>query len=283
MGDAPLTVGSWALGRRIMRFRKAAGLSGEQLAKALKVSQPTVTRIEKGKHRLTAPQLTNVCKALSISPEDAAKLETARVEALKPDWRQEYQNIIDGPLGDVLGLESGAAKIRAYDASFVPGLLQTEEYAAAVMREMPYARESQVRRWVELRMRRQEGVRTGKQQLVGVVNWHAVVQEVGGRAVMRRQIEHLRKCSEQDNIMFRIAPKSAGAHAGYGSSYTILEFDDEIDLPTVVCCDTLTSQLIYEQPNRVETYVQSFDMMWPSVLGFAETMSYLERVEADHR
>jgi transcriptional regulator with XRE-family HTH domain len=282
LGDAPLTVGGWALGRRIRRYRDAAGITAERLAKMLKVSQPTVTRIEKGRHRLTHKQLTDVCKGLNIDPAEAAALEVARQEAQQPDWRQDYQNIIDGLLGDVLGLESGAARIRAYDASFVPGLLQTEEYARAVMREMPYVRESQIRRQVELRMRRQEGVLTGRQHLVAVVNWHALVQEVGGADVMRRQIRHLRECAHRENIMFRVAPRSAGAYAGYGTSYTILDFDHDIDLPTVVCSDTLISSLIYEQPGKVETYTQSFDMMWPTVLGEPETLDYLDTVEADH-
>ena len=282
MGDAALTVGGWALGRRIRRYRDAAGITAEQLAKALKVTQPTVSRIEKGRHRLTAKQLADVCRGLGIGPDETDALERARQDAQQPDWRQDFQNVIDGPLGDVLGLESGAARIRAYDTSFVPGLLQTEDYAFAVMREMPYARDSQVRRQVELRMRRQEGIRSGRQRLVAVVNWHALVQEVGGPAVMRRQIQHLRDSAQRDNIMFRVVPARSGAHAGYGTSYTILEFDDRVELPTVVCCDTLTSQLIYEQHEKVETYTQSFDMMWPSVLGFPETIDYLTTVEADH-
>lgn len=283
MADVALTAASWALGRRIMRFRKAAGWSGEQLAKAITVSQPTVTRIEKGKHRLTPAQLASVCLALDIDADEAGELEAARQAALQPDWRQDYLNIIDGPLGDVLGLESGAATLRAYDASFIPGVLQTEEYATAVMREVPYIRASQITRRVELRMRRQDGVRAGRQQLVAVVNWHALVQQVGGAQVMRRQVRHLLQCAERDNIMFRVVPRTAGAHAGYGASYTILDFDADVELPTVVCCDTLVSSLIYEQPERVETYVQSFAMMWPSVLGYTETISYLESLEAEHR
>ncbi len=286
MGDAALTVASWALGRRIRRYCEAADVKADKLAKALKVSQPTVTRIWKGKHRLTPKQLGDVCKALNVPAEEAAQLEIARQEALQPDWRQDYTNIIDGPLGDVLGLESGAARIRAHDPNFVVGLLQTEEYATAVMREMPYARESTIRRYVELRMRRQEGVESGRQQLVAVVGWNALVQEVGrlhlGPGVMKRQVQHLIECAHRENIMFRIAPAKAGAYAGYGSSYTILEFDQDVELPTVVCCDTLVSQLIYEQPDKVETYTQSFDMMWPSVLKLPETLDYLASVEAAH-
>ncbi|MGH3568543.1 MAG: helix-turn-helix domain-containing protein [Pseudonocardia sp.] len=283
MGDSPITVGSWALGRQLAQYRKQAGLSGQDLAKRLKFSQPTVTRMDKGRHRWTETQLRKVCDVLGISPADAAALELARQDALQPDWRQEFPRLTDGPLGDVLGMESGAKRLRIHDGQLVPGLVQTEEFATALMTEAPYIRASEVKRRVELRMRRQEGITSGRQQLVAVLGEGAFRQGVGGPGVMRRQLAHLREQATRANVMIRALPFAAGSYAALGSSFTILDFDDTIDLPTVVCCDTLTSALIYETVETVETYTQSFGMMWPRALGETETIELLDKVESDFR
>lgn len=278
MGDAQLTVASWALGRKIAEYRKVAALTATEVAKALKVTQPTVTKIERGKHKLTPRQFATLCRVLSISPGDQAELEQVRVAAEMADWRQDYGGLLDGPFGDVLGLESGAASAHIFNSSFVPGVLQTAEYAGAWMRQMPYVRESEVERRVELRMRRQERVQSGELQVVAVVNWSAVEQELGDRAVQVDQVRRLRECMEWPNVIFRVVPASAGAYAGYGSSWTTLSFPKEIPLPQVVACDTLTSALIYEEPAKVEIYTQSFNMIWPRVLSKSATAKYLEKL-----
>ncbi|WP_190824784.1 helix-turn-helix domain-containing protein [Saccharopolyspora pogona] len=281
MGDAPLTVGSYALGNRLRRYRTEIGLSAADVARTVGVTQPTVTRIERGKHRLTPKQLTSLCEIYELSPDDRATLEEVRVTATKPDWRQDYQQLIDGPLGDVLGLETGATKIRGHDGQLILGLLQTEEYATSLMQEAPYIRAVEIQRRVALRMRRQEGVLHGRQELIAVIGEGALRQQVGGIDVMRRQIAHLRDLSERDNIMIRMLPYTAGAHAALGSAFNILDFDSTIDLPTVVCVDTLTSALIYEQPERVETFTQSFDMMMVRTLGETETIKQLDQIDCD--
>ncbi|HEV8557882.1 MAG TPA: helix-turn-helix transcriptional regulator [Actinophytocola sp.] len=278
MGDAPLTVGSWALGRRLARYRDERDLTGTAVAKALGVSQPTVTRIEKGKHRLTTVQLKKLCKLYSVTRDEAAELESARVLAQQPDWRQDYGRLLDGPLGDVLGIETGARRIRMHSGELVPGLLQTEEYTTALMVEAPYIRATEVKRRVELRMRRQEGVISGSQELVVTLGEAAVREAIGGPAVMRRQLAHLREQAAKPNIMIRLKPFAAGAHAALGSPFSILEFDADMDLPTVVAVETMTSVLIYEQTHQVETYTQSYDMLMAKALGEVDTIEHLEKI-----
>src|SRR6266702_7378765 len=119
MGNTPLTTASWALGRRLRRYREAKGLDGKDVAALLRVTGPTVTRFEKGKLRLTEQQLGKLCAAYEVSDDDAAALEVVRVESLQPDWRQDFPKLTDGPLGDVLGMETGAARIKAVDGLLV--------------------------------------------------------------------------------------------------------------------------------------------------------------------
>ena len=274
MGDAPLTVGSWALGRRLTRYRDAAGLKGVEVAKALGLTQPSVTRIERGKHRLTPAQLTKLCSLYGIDADAVAELESARVLASQPDWRQDYGRLLDGPLGDVLGIETGARRIRVHSGELVPGFLQIEDYATALMVEAPYIRATEVRRRVEMRMRRQEGIASGRQELVVVI---------GEAAVMRRQLAHLREQAARPNVMIRLKPFAAGAHAAIGSRFSILDFDADIDLPTVVAIETMTSSLIYEQADQVETYTQSYDMLMTKTLGETETIEQLDKIEYESR
>jgi len=101
--------------------------------------------------------------------------------------------------------------------------------------------------------------------------------------VMRRQLIHLCEQAARPNVMIRLKPFAAGAHAALGSSYWILDFDDDIDLPTVVTVDTLTSSLIYEQAQQVETYTQSYDMLMTKTLGEAETIEHLDKIEYKSR
>lgn len=283
MGDAPLTVGSWALGRRLARYRDELDLTGTAVAKALGVSQPTVTRIEKGKHRLTTVQLKKLCKLYSVTSDEAAELESARVVASQPDWRQDYGRLLDGPLGDVLGIETGARRIRVNNGQLVPGLLQTEEYATALMIEAPYIRATEVKRRVEMRLRRQEGVSSGRQELVAVIGEAAVREAVGGPALMRRQLAHLRELADRSNVMIRLKPFATGAHAAIGSSFWILDFDANTYLPTVIAVETMTSSLIYEQAQQVETYTQSYDMLMTKTLSEAETIEHLDKIEHESR
>lgn len=263
MPDVPLTAGSWAVGNTLRGYRLQAEMSAAAAAKAIGVSQPTITRIERGRHRLTRPQLAALTTTYDIPYAAATELERILPTLGLPDWRQDYGSLLDGPFGDVLGLETGASHIRAFDAQLPLGLLQTEEYAAALMQAAPYIRRSEVDRRVELRRRRQQGVLNGDQQLVAVIGEAAVQQLVGGAGVMARQVEHMIELSQLPNVMLRLLPFTAGATAATGASFTILDFPPSIDLPTVIAVDTLTSALIYEQPERVATYVQSFDMMWP--------------------
>lgn len=258
-------------------------LKGAAVAKALGVSQPTVTRIEKGKHRLTPAQLTKLCKLYRIGPDEVTELESARVLALQPDWRQDYARLLDGFLGDVLGIETGAQRIRMHSGELIPGLLQTEDYASALMIEAPYIRATEVKRRVELRMRRQDGITSGRQELIVVIGEAAVRETIGGPAVMRRQLDHLRAQAARPNVMIRLKPFAAGAHAAIGSTFWILDFDADIDLPTVVAVETMTSSLIYEQAHQVETYTQSYDMLMTKTLGEAETIERLDKIEYESR
>jgi hypothetical protein len=221
-----------------------------------------------------------VCELLGVSPADAAALELARQDALLPDWQQEYARLTDGPLGDVLGLETGAKRLRIHDGLLIPGLLQTEEFATALILEAPYIRKTEVKRRVEMRMRRQEGITSGRQQLIAIVGEAVLRQKVGGAGVMRRQLGHLCEQATRGNVMLRVIPFAAGAYAGFGTAFTVMDFDGGPGdgLPTVVACDTLTSARVYETPETVEKYTQSFDMMVPRALGETETIELLDKI-----
>lgn len=279
MSDAPLTVGGWTLGRVFKKMRTDLDLTTTQVAKALKVSQPTVSRIESGRHRLTPNQFGVLCKLYKVAREDERELDRARIDVQQPDWRQEYSTVLDGPLGDVLGLETGASRFRVLKTSFYPAMLQTEDYAAAVLREMPFTRESEVSRRVELRMRRKKAFQSGSQKLIALASFAVVEQEIGGREVAAGQVRNVLNSIEQENIRFRVLAPSSGGHPGHGTDCTIMDFPDAVGLPTVVWCENLVSSLIYEQPKKVETFTTSFDMAWPHALDEAETFEYLKSVE----
>ncbi|GGM79526.1 transcriptional regulator [Longimycelium tulufanense] len=279
MGNPTLTVGSWALGRRLREIRESQGLTSTDVARRLKLSQPTVTRAESGRHRLTRPQLAKLCRTYGIPDAEAAELERIRQAAAEPNWLQDYGSLVDGPVGDVFGLESGASVVSTFESILIPGLLQTERYARAVISAAsPYIRATEVDRRVDLRMARKRRL-TGNNPLTvrAVIAEAALCQLIGGPEVMREQLDALR-AMEHDHILVRVLPSSVGAHPALGSAFSIFEFSAAEGLPPVVCVDTITSALIVEKSHQVAAYTLSFDVVAALAAGERESVELIDHI-----
>jgi transcriptional regulator with XRE-family HTH domain len=260
------------LGRRLTRLRVATGKSRREVAEArLGISEPTLHRIETGKVPVTVANVRALCwlygadasitDALAELALGTSQEEWWDASPVIPDWFKLY-----------VGLEASASRIRSYDGEVVPGELQTEQYARAVFAaEQPPDPEA-ADRHVKLRMQRQQALfnrRPEPPQVCTVLGEGALTRPVGGEAVLRAQIEHLRRVAERDNIQIKVLPWSVGAHAAMAGAFRILDFDDPDD-PDVVYLESHVGALYLEEPAEVDEYRRVFDLISKDAIHVAD-------------
>ena len=209
--------------------------------------------------------------------ERAGLLALAR-EANTPGWWQGYSDILPHWVEPYFGLEAAASFIRTYELQFVPGLLQTDGYARAVIRLGNAGNEEEVARRTEARMSRQEILkREDPPRMWAVVDEAALRRPIGGRAVMKEQIRHLTEMSEHPEVTLQVLPFSAGGHPALGGPFTILRFA-EPDLRDVVYIEQLTSALYLDKATEVDSYLEVMEQLCLQAQPTAKTMDILRRI-----
>jgi hypothetical protein len=191
--------------------------------------------------------------------EREALLSLAR-EANNPGWWHRYGDILPPWFQSYLGLEAAASLIRTYEVQFVPGLLQSRDYArAVVLLGHGQAPDAEIERRVDLRMQRQQLLtRPDPPQLWAVVDEAALRRPIGGRDVIRNQIQALIEATTLPSIRLQVIPFLAGGHAAAGGAFSILRFPDQ-DLPDVVYIEQLTSALYLDKLDDVDHYAAAME------------------------
>ncbi len=251
-----------ALGRRLTRLRTATGKSRREVAEAkLGISEPTLHRIETGKVPVTVANVRALCwlygadasitDALAELALGTSQEEWWDANPVLPDWFKLY-----------VGLEASASRICSYDGEVVPGELQTEQYARSVFgAEQPTDVETADRQ-VKLRLQRQQALfgRSPAPEIVTVIGEGALTRPVGGEAVLKAQLEHLREMAGRDHVEIKVLPFSVGAHAAMAGAFRILDFEDPED-PDVVYLEPHVGAIYLEEPAEVEEYRRIFKLV----------------------
>jgi transcriptional regulator with XRE-family HTH domain len=278
------TVQRLVLGSQLHRLREAHGITAVQAAEAIRGSHSKITRMEHGrvssKERDVADLLT--LYGVTDSEERAALLNLAR-EANTPGWWHAYSDILPSWLEPYVGLEAAASVISTYQIQIIPGLLQTEGYARALIRQGSAASEEEIARRGELRASRQEILRRpDAPQLWVVVDESALRHPVGSREVVREQIEYLIAMADHPAVTLQILPFSAGAHPAMGGPFTILRFA-EPDLGDIVYIEQLTSALYLDRPVEVDSYREVMNELCHQAEPPGRTAGILRRILWDVR
>ncbi|MFD3456157.1 helix-turn-helix domain-containing protein [Streptomyces sp. NPDC058691] len=251
------------LGTQLRRLREASHISREDAGEAIRGSHAKISRLELGrvgyKERDVADLLT--LYGVTDETERADFLNLAR-QASTPGWWHRYGDVLPGWFETLVGLEEAASIIRTYEVQFIPGLLQTEDYARSVIRlGHPRASGVEVERRVALRMARQRLLTApGAPRLWAVVDEAALRRTLGGREAMRGQLERLIEVAALPNVTLQIAPFSVGGLATAGGPVTILRFL-EPDLPDIVYLEQLTSSLYLDKQEDVDNYLAVMDRL----------------------
>jgi transcriptional regulator with XRE-family HTH domain len=257
------TVGQVVLGRRLQDLRERAGLKREEAAHLLRVAPATVRRMETAEVALKIPYLQMLLKSYGISEEEADAFVALAEDANRPGWWQRFHDILPGWFSMYVSLEGAASLIRSYEPHFVPGLLQTEDYARAVLRSgaIGQTRPEDIERHVALRMQRQELLtRENAPRLWVVMDETALRRPVGDADLMRGQIDRLLKASKLPNVTLQVAPFSSGPHPGTYGPFVLFRFAVP-ELPDMVYSEYLTGAVYLDARAEVATHLEVMDRM----------------------
>src|SRR5215469_13866866 len=241
-GPAAPTVLRILLGTQLRRLRESRNVTAQEAARAIRGSESKISRIELGRNAVREVDIADLLNLYGIT--DAAEREellTLASQANQQGWWHRYQDVLPLWFQSYIGLEESAESIRSFDTQFVPGLLQTEEYAAAVIQLGRYARD-ETDRMVYLRKERQRRF------------------AAGGLAMMRRQLKHLLDISDRPGLTIQISPFLTGASYAAPGSFSILQFATD-DLPDIVYVEQLTSAVYLDKRADVDRYIEAMNQI----------------------
>ncbi|MFD5032242.1 helix-turn-helix domain-containing protein [Streptomyces sp. NPDC058220] len=278
------TVGQVVLGRRLQDLRERCGLKREEAAKLLRVAPATIRRMETAEVALKIPYVQVLLKAYGIPEDEAAAFVELTEEANKPGWWQRFHDILPDWFSMYVSLEGAAALLRTYEPHFVPGLLQTEEYARSVMNAgaVGQARPEDIERHVALRMERQSLLtRTDAPKFWVIMDETVLRRPVGSSPdVMREQIDRLIDASTLSNVTLQIAEFSSGHHPGTYGPFVIFRFAVP-ELPDMVYSEYLTGAVYLDARPEVATHLEVMDRMAAQAATAQRTKEILKDVRKE--
>ncbi|MCX4666376.1 helix-turn-helix domain-containing protein [Streptomyces sp. NBC_01381] len=248
------TVRRRRLGQELRRLRELKGMTAEEVAERLLVSQSKISRLENGRRSISQRDVRDLCGVYEV--EDHRIVDS--LMQMAKDSRQQgwWHSFGDIPYSVYIGLETDAASLRVYDPQVVPGLLQTRAYAEALITgALPETTPTDIEKRVQVRVRRQERISAPENplRLWTVLDESALRRVVGSKHLMRDQLEHLVEQSQLPHVTVQVIPFDMGAHPGLNGQYAILEFPDAAD-SSVVYIEGVTSDLYLEKANDVQQY-----------------------------
>ena len=251
------------LGAQLRRLRERQGITREEAGYAIRASGSKMSRLELGRVGFKERDVTDLLTLYGVTSEtDRETLLALAQDANSPGWWHRYGDVLPGWFETYVGLEEAATLVRTYELQFIPGLLQTEDYARAVIAlGNSSSPPEEIEQRVSLRMTRQKLLARGDApRLWAVVDEAALRRPIGGRDVMRGQIERLIEATKVPGVILQVLPFRVGGHTAEAGAFTILRFP-ESDLPDVVYVEQLTSALYLDRRDDVDAYMEAMERL----------------------
>lgn len=252
-----------ALGAELRRLREASKITPGEAADAIRATHSKISRLERGRSAARPRDVADLLTLYGVTDTtERDKLLSLTRQASTPGWWQRYSDVLPRWLELYIGLEKAASVIRTYETQFIHGLMQTEQYARAVISiSNSRASAEEIDRRVDLRMQRKQLLtQPHAPDLWAVLDEAALRRSPNDSAVMRAQLEYLLTLTDLPNVTLQIVPFRAGPHAAAGGPFTILRFP-EPDLPDVVYMEQLNSALYLDTPADVTSYLHVMDLL----------------------
>jgi len=267
------------LGAELRRLRERAQRTVSDVATELGWSESKLSRIETANTSIRNADLNRLLGIYKVPDQDASRLTAFANMSRQRAWWEGYGDALLDPYKTLLGFEAEARAIYTYDAIILHGLLQTNEYASAIIRAVSVGeRPDVIDQRVAVRMARQAVLtREPPVELFSVIDEAVLRRPVGGPDVMRRQLMRLVEVSEQPAITIQVLPFTVGAHRGADGSFSILEFPTGVDDP-LAYCDGMTGGVFRSKSDDLRRYWSSLESLRAAALGPAESTEFINRI-----
>jgi transcriptional regulator with XRE-family HTH domain len=276
------TVRRRRLGQELRRLRELKGMTAEEVAERLLVSQSKISRLENGRRSISQRDVRDLCGVYEVEDQRIVDslMEMAR-DSRQQGWWHTFGDI---PYSVYIGLETDAESLRVYEPQLVTGLLQTRAYAEALVQgALPETSTAEIEKRVQVRMRRQERITAENNplRLWVVLDEAALRRVVGSKLVMREQLEHLIEMSQLPHVTVQVLPFEVGAHPGLNGQYAILEFTDAAD-SSVVYLEGVTSDLYLEKAQDVQKYAVMYEHLRAQSLNVEQSRQFIAERAKDY-
>jgi len=277
------TVRRRRLALELRRLREAARLTCEEVADHLECSASKISRVETGRVSVSPRDVRDMLDLYGVPAAQRESLVQLARDSRQKGWWHAFSDTMHPRFATYVGLESAASEIRIYEVSLIPELLQTEDYARAVIRSGLMGRPGEdAERQVALRMARQPAVTRDDDppKVWAVLDEAALRRQVGGPGVMQLQLEHLLAQAALPNVAIQVIPFGGGAHPAMGRPFIILAFPERVDTD-VVYLEDLTSALYLEDVTDVDRYNVFFNHLRATALSFDDSPVLITSVLKD--
>lgn len=273
--------------RRLMaelnRLRDTSGLSRAQVAERIGITDSTLWRYETGMTRPKPGDVAILLDVYGVHGDERAELIEMAKHARRRGWWHRHRQTLKPGFDSYIGLEAAASVVRTFQTTVVPGILQTEAYARAVIEQTAItSAPDMVDEKVLVRMARQELItrEDAPLQVVAILDEAVLRRQVGGPETMRAQLRHLIDLAQQPNVTIRVMPFSHGAHPGLDGQFNLLEFPEQAD-PDLVYLEQASSGLVPEDPEEVRRYTLMFGSLLGKALKANETLTFMRGLLSD--
>jgi transcriptional regulator with XRE-family HTH domain len=270
------------LGRRLQDLRERAGLSYEEAGAALEVTHSTIRRMEKAEVSLKILYVDRLLRTYGVTDPGEIESFLALVrEANQPGWWHRYRDVLPDWFSAHVSLEVEAALIRAYEPHYVHGLLQTPDYARAVLRAgLPHVSEAEINRLVDLRVERQSLLtRPDAPRFWGVMD-ETVFRRANDPKVLRAQVDRLIEAAALPNVTLQVMPFAAGPHPAMYGPFCIFRFRFQ-ELPDIVYSESLRGAVYIDDRDDVSMYLEALDRMCAQSAPAPSTEAYLSGIRKE--
>lgn len=280
--DAVTTVGPTLrrrrLARELCRLREAAGLTIEDAARSAGISMSHLSRVERAHVGVRVPAVKALLGAYEADAETAIQLIDIAREATQRGWWHRHARAIPDEYATYIGFEADASQIWNFEVISIPGLLQTEDYARAVLRGgIARLSDAEIDRRVEIRLRRQERLRQPDPPAVWfVLDEAAIRRRVAGAETMAAQLRHVTEVAALPHVDVQVIPFGVGAHPGTPGSFVVLRFPETTD-QDVVYIETMAGALYQETGTDIDIAVSAFDRLRAMALGPDDSIELIDQ------
>ena len=279
-GTSP-TVRQRELGTRLRALRAESGMTVEEVAAKLLCSATKISRLETGARRPSLRDVRDLCGLYEVGEPSSAELMNLARGAREQGWWTQYDDLSLDPL---IGLEQAATAITCYSMYYVPALLQTADYARAIIKAIaPKMDQEILQQRVEARMRRQQLLDGPNRPRYRVLLDEAMLHRpVGGPELMADQLDKVLETARNDKVTVQVVPFVAGGHAASDGYFILLEFDDQ-NLSPVVFLEGLTGIHFRERKDEIARYREAIEYLRDSALSTRDSQSLIIKAAESFR